>query len=126
MRCVTSSVLALPLISLLPNTARADTHETIHQAFVAMESITQDLAARAQEAILMGGALVSQHRNTVSGGALGCALGATAGASSALALALPTGGVSVGAAPNAVAIGCGIGMIGGAALGYQLDHPTGP
>ena len=120
------SVLALSLASLSPEAARADTHETIHQAFAAMEAVTQDLASHAQEAILIGGALVSQHRNTVSGGALGCALGATAGASSALALALPTGGVSVGAAPNAVAIGCGLGMIGGAALGYQLDHPSGP
>jgi hypothetical protein len=126
MRCVVISILALTLLSLLPKAARADTHETIHQAFAAMEAVTQDVAARAQEAILLGGALVSQHRNTVSGGALGCALGATAGASSTLALALPTGGVSIGAAPNAVAIGCGLGMVGGAALGYQLDHPTGP
>ena len=126
MRRVMTSILALALISLMPNPSRADTHETIHQAFAAMEAVTQDLAARAQEAILIGGALVSQHRNTVSGGALGCALGATAGASSALALALPTGGVSVGATPDAVAVGCGIGMVGGAALGYQLDHPTGP
>src|SRR5690348_4840190 len=117
MRRAITSILALTLASLLPNAARTDTHETIHQVFAAMEAVTRDLASRAQEAVLMGGAFVSQYRNTVNGSALGCALGATAGASSALALALPTGGVSVGATPNAVAVGCGIGMIGGAALG---------
>src|SRR5690349_12660171 len=97
MRRVMTLIVALTLISLMPNPSRADTHETIHQAFATMEAVTQDLAARAQEAILIGGAPLSQHRNTVSGGALGSELGATAGAGSALALALPTGGVSVGA-----------------------------
>lgn len=126
MRLCAISILAFALASLSPAAARADTHETIHEAFAAAEAVTQDLVARAQQAILIGGAIVSQHRNTVSGGAFGCALGATAAAGSVLALALPTVGVSVGAAPDAVAIGCGLGMIGGAALGYQLDHPTGP
>ncbi len=126
MRNATMSLLAAALISVLSSTARADTHESIHEAFVAMEAVTQNLASRAHAAILIGGAVIYQYRNTLSGSALGCAVGATAGAGSTLALALPTGGASLGAAPNAAAIGCGLGVLGGAALGYQLDRPAWP
>ncbi len=116
--------------------ARADTHQIIHQAFAAAESLTQawvdrladradDLATQAHDAIIIGGIIVSMNRNTISGGVVGCTLGAMTGAGSTLALAVPTAGASIAAAPNAGMIGCALGAAGGAALGYSLDYPEG-
>ena len=133
------TVIPLALAALLPLSAapaKADTHAIIHQAFGAAEAVAenwadrtidraQDYAAAAHDAILIGGIIVSQNRNTISGGAVGCALGAATGVGSTVALALPTGGAALAATPNATLLGCALGAAGGAALGYQLDYPVG-
>ncbi|HEX7967853.1 MAG TPA: hypothetical protein VF502_06510 [Stellaceae bacterium] len=131
MRLIASAGLALALsLSAMP--AQAETHEIIHQAFAATEAWAdrladraQDLADQAHDAIIIGGIIVSMNRNTISGGAVGCALGAATGASSTLALAVPTAGATIAAAPNATMVGCALGAAGGAALGYSLDYPEG-
>jgi len=108
-------------------------HEAIHQFFSGMEALANRLADKSDEftteahqAIILGGAVVAQNRNTIAGGALGCAVGAALAASSAAMLGVPTGGASVAVAPNAMAAACALGTAGGAALGYPLDHPEGP
>ncbi len=135
MRLVVSGLLALGLsLSVAP--ARADTHQIIHRAFAAAEAWTQDavdrladraqdFAAQAHDAIVVGGIIVSMNRNTISGGVVGCTLGAATGAGSTLALAVPTAGASLAAAPHAGMVGCALGAAGGAALGYSLDYPAG-
>lgn len=117
--------LTLALLSLAAP-ARADTHEAVHQAFTTMEGWVDRFLDQSEAAIVEGGAVISMNRNTVSGGALGCAAGAALGAGSTVMLGIPTGGATIAAAPDAVAIGCAVGAIGGAALGYPLDHPWGP
>jgi hypothetical protein len=134
MRWLTAVPLALAaLLPLSAAPARADTtHDIIHQAFVAAEGWADQLADRgthfaaaAHDAIIIGGIIVSQNRNAISGGAVGCTLGAAAGMSSTVALAVPTGGATIAATPNAMALGCALGAASGATLGYQLDYPTG-
>src|SRR5712675_283292 len=103
MRWLTAVPLALAaLLPLSAAQARADTHDLIHQAFAAAEGWADrladradDFAAAAHDAIIIGGIIVSQNRNAISGGAVGCMLG------------------------------CALGAAGGAALGYQLDYPSG-
>jgi hypothetical protein len=119
----------LPL-SAVP--AKADTHALVHQAFAAAEgwvdqfaNRADDFAAAAHDAIIVGGIIVSQNRNAISGVAVGCTLGAATGMGSTVALAVPTGGLTVAATPNAMMLGCALGAAGGAALGYQLDYPSG-
>ena len=111
----------------------SSSHEAIHQLFSNMEALADRLADKsdeftteARQAIILGGAVVAQNRNTIAGGALGCAVGAALAASSAAMLGVPTGGASAAVAPNAMAAGCALGTAGGAALGYPLDHPNGP
>lgn len=137
MRWVTAVPLALAaFLPLSAAPAKADTHAMIHQAFSAAEAMAegwadravdraQDYAAAAHDAILIGGIIISQNRNTISGGTIGCALGAASGVGSTVALALPTGGAALAATPNATLLGCALGAAGGAALGYQLDYPAG-
>lgn len=120
-------LLALALLPLLaPPPAQADTHDSIHQTFAALEQWTDRVADQAQDAILLGGALVAMNRYAISGGAAGCALGVVAGAGSAAALAVPSAGATIAAAPDAMALGCTAGALGGAAFGHLLDHPEGP
>ena len=132
------TAIPLALVALLPlSTAPAeaetiDTHALIHQAFAAAEDWADrladranDFAAAAHDAIIIGGIIVSQNRNTISGGAVGCTLGAATGMGSTMALAVPTGGATIAATPNAMMLGCALGAAGGAALGYQLDYPSG-
>ena len=121
-------VLAVPLAP-----ARAETAENraaIHQFFTELEALTNQLADQtdafshqARETIIAGGAVVAQNRNTISGGALGCAAGAAAAAGSAILLAPPTAGASAAAVPNVAVMGCALGALGGASLGWGLDHP---
>jgi len=66
----------------------------------------------AQKAILLGGAVLYNHRHAIAGGALGCAAGAAVGASSAGA-----------AAPPLSALGCAAGAAAGISLGRELDAP---
>lgn len=119
-------VLAALAATLAPPPARADTHGTIHQAFAVLEAWTDHLADEAQGAIILGGTVIDRNRYTISGGIVGCTLGLVAGAGSAAVLALPTGGASVAAAPDAMAAGCVAGAVGGAAFGYTLDHAGAP
>jgi hypothetical protein len=133
MRWLTAVPLALAaLLPLSTAPAKADTHEIIHQAFGLAEDWAdrladraQDYAAAAHDAIILGGIIVSQNRNAISGGAVGCTLGAATGMGSTVALAVPTGGATIAATPNAMLLGCALGAAGGAALGYQLDYPSG-
>jgi len=133
MRWLTAVPLALAtLLPLSAAPARADTHDLIHQAFAAAEGWADrladradDFAAAAHDAIIIGGIIVSQNRNAISGGAVGCTLGAATGMGSTMALAVPTGGATIAATPNAMMLGCALGAAGGAALGYQLDYPSG-
>ena len=133
MRWLTAVPLALAaLLPLSAAQARADTHDLIHQAFAAAEGWADrladradDFAAAAHDAIIIGGIIVSQNRNAISGGAVGCTLGAATGMGSTMALAVPTGGATIAATPNAMMLGCALGAAGGAALGYQLDYPSG-
>jgi len=133
MRWLTAVPLAL--VALLPLSAapaEADTHEIIHQAFAAAEGWADrladradDFAAAAHDAVIIGGIIVSQNRNAISGGAVGCTLGAATGMGSTVALAVPTGGATIAATPNAMMLGCALGAAGGAALGHHLDYPSG-
>jgi len=133
MRWLTAVPLAL--VALLPLSAapaEADTHEIIHQAFAAAEGWADrladradDFAAAAHDAVIIGGIIVSQNRNAISGGAVGCTLGAATGMGSTVALAVPTGGATIAATPNAMMLGCALGAAGGATLGHQLDYPSG-
>jgi len=133
MRWLTAVPLALAaLLPLSAAQARADTHDLIYQAFAAAEGWADrladradDFAAAAHDAIIIGGIIVSQNRNAISGGAVGCTLGAATGMGSTMALAVPTGGATIAATPNAMMLGCALGAAGGAALGYQLDYPSG-
>jgi hypothetical protein len=133
MRCPTAVPLALAaLLPLSAAPAKADTHEIIHQAFGVAESWAdrladraQDYAAAAHDAIILGGIIVSQNRNAISGGAIGCTLGAASGMGSTMALAVPSGGATIAATPDAMLFGCALGAAGGAMLGYQLDYPAG-
>ncbi len=134
MRLAVTALLALSVALPLAH-ARAeprDGHEQIHQFFNALEGLTERLAdqttqsaTQAREAIVAGGAIIAQNRNTLSGGALGCALGALAAGGSAAVLGVQSGGATATAAPDAVLAGCALGALGGASLGYQLDHPAG-
>ena len=140
MRIVIAALAALTLLSLpvVPATAQTQTqagpgHEAIHQFFSGMEALANRLADKsdevtteARQAIILGGAVVAQNRNTIAGGALGCAVGTALAASSAAMLGVPTGGASVAVAPNAMVAACALGTAGGAMLGYPLDHPEGP
>ena len=133
MRWLTAVPLALAaVLPLSAAPAKADTHDLIHQAFAAAEGWADrladradDFAAAAHDAIIIGGIIVSQNRNAISGGAVGCTLGAATGMGSTMALAVPTGGATIAATPNAMMLGCALGAAGGAALGYQLDYPSG-
>jgi len=133
MRWLTAVPLALAtLLPLSAAQAKADTHDLIHQAFAAAEGWADrladradDFAAAAHDAIIIGGIIVSQNRNAISGDAVGCTLGAATGMGSTMALAVPTGGATIAATPNAMMLGCALGAAGGAALGYQLDYPSG-
>lgn len=119
-----SAVLAVFLaLSTMP--AKAADHESIHETFMTMEALVEQLADQANEALVTGGVIVSANRNTISGGAMGCAVGAAAVAGWAAALGGPVGGASLGAAPDALIVGCALGAAEGAALGYPLDHPNG-
>jgi len=140
MRVVIPALAAFAALSLPAVPAMAQTqiqtgpsHEAIHQFFSGMEALANQLAdksdeftTQARQAIILGGAVVAQNRNTIAGGALGCAVGAALAASSAAMLGVPTGGASVAVAPNAMAAACALGTAGGLALGYPLDHPQGP
>jgi hypothetical protein len=77
----------------------------------------------AQKAILLGGAVLYNHRHAIAGGALGCAAGAAVGASSAGAAALASGGAALAAAPPLSALGCAAGAAAGISLGRELDAP---
>ncbi len=121
MRWLTAVPLALAtLLPLSAAQARADTHDLIHQAFAAAEGWADRLADRADDF-----AAAAHNRNAISGGAVGCTLGAATGMGSTMALAVPTGGATIAATPNAMMLGCALGAAGGAALGYQLDYPSG-
>src|SRR5260370_39871364 len=98
MRWLTAVPLALVALLPLSAPAKADTHELIHQAFAAAEGWVDrladradDFAAAAHDAIIIGGIIVSQNRNALSGRAVGGTVGAAAGMGSAGALAGPTG-----------------------------------
>jgi hypothetical protein len=136
MRWLTAVPLALsamlPLSAAPAKAETIDTHALIHQAFAAAEGWADrladradDFAAAAHDAIIIGGIIVSQNRNAISGGAVGCTLGAATGMGSTVALAVPTGGATIAATPNAMILGCALGAAGGVALGYQLDYPSG-
>ena len=136
MRWLTAVPLAfaalLPLSAAPAKAETIDTHALIHQAFTAAEGWADrfadraaDYAAAAHDAIIIGGIIVSQNRNAISGSAVGCTLGAATGMSSTMALVVPTGGATIAATPNAMMLGCALGAAGGAAIGYQLDYPSG-
>jgi len=128
-------LLALIALALPPAPAQAqaptsDQKAAIHDFFRDLEMLTDRLADQAdefshhaREAIIAGGALVAQNRNTISGGALGCAAGAVVAGSSAVLLSAPSAGASAAVAPDAVAAGCALGALTGAGLGWELDHP---
>ena len=133
MRRIMSALFGLALVLPVGTPARADTHADIHRFFGELEAMTDQLAdqadqltIQARQAIIMGGAAIAQNRNTLSGGALGCAAGAIALGGSVAILRPPTAGAAVAASPDAIAMGCVLGALGGASLGYELDHPRGP
>src|SRR5260221_11964484 len=112
MRWLTAVPLALVALLPLSAPAKADTHELIHQAFAAAEGWVDrlpdradDFAAAAHDAIIIGGIIVSQNRNPISGAAVGCPLGAPTGMGSAGALARPTGGRATAPAAEAMTLG---------------------
>lgn len=80
------------------------------------------MRAKAEQAILLGGALLYENRHTVAGALLGCAAGSAVGATSSAALAPVTGGAALAGAGSAALIGCGVGAVVGAQIGYPLDH----
>jgi hypothetical protein len=134
MRPILPALIAFILLPLAgPARAQSnDPHSAIHQFFGTLEQWADRLADRsdefqrdARQAIIMGGAVISENRNLLSGGILGCALGATAAGGATALLGVPTGGEAAAAAPDAAVAGCLLGAAAGASLGYQLDYPTG-
>jgi len=75
----------------------------------------------AEQAIFVGGIVVSRSRHTIAGAAMGCVAGAAMGATTAAVVGLVTGGAALAAVPPAAVVGCAIGAASGAAFGYPLD-----
>jgi hypothetical protein len=87
-----------------------------------LRQATAEATIAAEHAIVIGGVVVYRNRHAIAGAVLGCAVGSAAAATPTLALALPTAGGSLAAAPTAAAVGCGIGGVGGAVLGHAIDQ----
>ena len=98
--------------------------DELRDGFKAAEAASWELLGLAEKAIIAGASVVYQNRHTVSGAVIGCAAGATLGATSTVAAGLSTGGAAFALTPEATVLGCGLGAAAGAALGYPMDHPT--
>jgi hypothetical protein len=115
--------LALALLALATPAQAAETtwSERLADTLERARDQGEVLAEKAEQAIVVGGALVYRHRHTIAGATLGCLAGATVGAGSALGAGVATGGATIAGAGPAAALGCGLGALGGAAMGRQLD-----
>ncbi len=102
--------------------AEAGWSDRLDEAVAEARETTDALAAMAEQAIILGGAVLYQNRHTIAGASLGCAAGAGLGALSTAALAPATGGATLAGAGYAALFGCGAGAVAGAQIGYPLDH----
>ncbi|WP_207461435.1 hypothetical protein [Azospirillum sp. SYSU D00513] len=82
-----------------------------------------ELRDKAEQAVILGGAVVYQYRHTIAGLSLGCLAGAAAGAATGVAAGAATGGAALPSTAPAAALGCGLGAMAGAQIGQKLDDP---
>ena len=114
--------LLMACLALAAQPAKADIQDAFRDRWQEAHVSASELQALAERAIVLGAAVLYQHRHTVAGAMIGCAAGAAAGAGSAVAAGTVTGGAALGVTPQAAMLGCGLGAAGGAALGYPYDH----
>lgn len=128
MRAVT--LIAAMVLTLSVTSARAGAaeqlgerlHDGLREGFKTAEAASWEFLGWAEKAIIAGGSIIYQNRHTISGGVIGCAAGATLGATSVMTAGLSTGGAAFALTPEATLLGCGLGAAAGAALGYPMDH----
>jgi hypothetical protein len=114
---------ALLTLSWTADGAAAATEEGPAEGFWEnLRTATAEATIAAEHAIVIGGVIVYRNRHAIAGALLGCVAGSAAATTPTLALALPTVGGSLAAAPTAAAVGCGVGGVGGAVLGHAIDQ----
>jgi hypothetical protein len=117
-----------PLVAVLLGLAIASTigaHALRHAAVSAVHAsrnMVYQFRLEVEPAVVTGGIVVSRNRDTIAGGAMGCAAGAALGAGTAAVLGFASGGLALPAVPPAAALGCAAGGAIGIAVGYPLDN----
>ncbi|HSA80690.1 MAG TPA: hypothetical protein VLE23_07685 [Geminicoccaceae bacterium] len=117
-----AGILLLGLALALPAGRAEAASDLLREGMAAAQAARQTFLEEAEEAIVVGGALLYRHRHAVAGAAIGCVAGSVAATTSALGAGLATGGAALAGAGPAAALGCGLGALGGAALGHPLDN----